>query len=128
MTEDADLFQSDTGKIESAVGAGLARLMSVSADSVFREPVRVGERVVIPAATIAYGGGFGFGGDNMDNGGGGGGGWNDGRPVAVIEAGPDGVKVRPVVDYTRIALTVLAAGFTIYRATRARRGGLLRRG
>jgi uncharacterized spore protein YtfJ len=97
---------------------GLERVISVSADRVFREPVRVGDTVVIPAAAIMYGGGFGFGGDNQNNGGGGGGGWNDGRPVAVIEAGPGGVRVRPVVDVTRIGLTIVAAALTVWRATR----------
>jgi uncharacterized spore protein YtfJ len=99
---------------------GLDRLITVSADRVFREPVRVGETVVVPAAAIAYGGGFGFGGDNRNNGGGGGGGWNDGRPVAVIEAGPSGVRVRPVVDFTRIGLTVVAAAITVWSAGRRR--------
>jgi uncharacterized spore protein YtfJ len=85
---------------------------------VFREPVHVGDTVVIPAAAIAYGGGFGFGGDRGDAGGGGGGGWNDGRPVAVVEAGPDGVRIRPVVDVTKIGLTLVAAALTVWRATR----------
>jgi uncharacterized spore protein YtfJ len=83
--------------------------------------VRVGETVVIPAATIQFGGGFGFGfGMQQDNNGagGGGGGWNDGRPVAVIEAGPGGVRVRPVVDVTRVGLTLVAAALTVWRATR----------
>ena len=92
--------------------------MNVSADRVFREPVRVGETVVIPAAAIAYGGGFGFGGDNQENGGGGGGGWNDGRPVAVIEAGPQGVRVKPVIDFTRIGITLVVAALTVWRITR----------
>jgi uncharacterized spore protein YtfJ len=97
---------------------GLDRLIGMSADRVFREPVRVGETVVIPAATIAYGGGFGFGTDTVANRGGGGGGWNDGRPVAIIEAGPNGVRIRPVVDYTRIGLTALGALLTVWRVTR----------
>ena len=42
-----------------------------------------------PGRGVEFGGGFGFGGDNEANGGGGGGGWNDGRPVAIIEAGPE---------------------------------------
>ncbi len=104
--------------LREQVGAGLERVISVSADRVFREPVRVGETVVIPAAAIMYGGGFGFGTDQSRNGGGGGGGWNDGRPVAVIEAGPAGVRVRPVVDVTKIGLAVLAAAITVWRATR----------
>jgi uncharacterized spore protein YtfJ len=108
-------------RVQQQLTSGLDRLMSVSADRVFREPVRVGETVVIPAAMIQFGGGFGFGfGMQADNNGagGGGGGWNDGRPVAVIEAGPAGVRVRPVVDVTRIGLTLVAAALTVWRATR----------
>ena len=108
-------------RVQQQLTSGLDRLMSVSADRVFREPVRVGETVVIPAATIQFGGGFGFGfGMQQDNNGagGGGGGWNDGRPVAVIEAGPAGVRVRPVVDVTRIGLVLVAAALTVWRATR----------
>jgi uncharacterized spore protein YtfJ len=106
------------GHIQEGLTMGLGKIMSLSADRVYREPVRVGETVVIPAAAIMFGGGFGFGSDNIHNGGGGGGGWNDGRPVAVIEAGPAGVRVRPVVDVTRIGLTLVAAALTVWRATR----------
>jgi uncharacterized spore protein YtfJ len=107
--------------VQQQLTSGLDRIMSVSADRVYREPVRVGETVVIPAAAIQYGGGFGFGlGTQADNNGagGGGGGWNEGRPVAVIEAGPAGVRVRPVVDLTKVGLTVIAAALTVWRATR----------
>src|SRR5512143_371367 len=93
--KDTEIEATDREHLEVTIAAGIDRLMSVSADRVYREPVRVGDRVVIPAATIAYGGGFGFGsgGDEVERGGGGGGGgWNDGRPVAVIEASPDGVR------------------------------------
>jgi uncharacterized spore protein YtfJ len=107
-------------ELREGLTVGLDRIMSVSADRVYRDPVRVGDTVVIPAAAIQYGGGFGFGSDDSVNGGGGGGGWNDGRPVAVIEAGPDGVRVRPVVDVTKIGLTVLAAALTVWRIARSR--------
>jgi uncharacterized spore protein YtfJ len=117
MTDD-DTRTTPVDKIDERLTTGLDRLMSVSADRVFREPVHVGDTVVIPAAAIAYGGGFGFGGDRGDAGGGGGGGWNDGRPVAVVEAGPDGVRIRPVVDVTKIGLTLVAAALTVWRATR----------
>lgn len=116
MSDNIEVSQDPV--VRATVTSGLDRLMTVSADRVYREPVRVGERVVIPAASIAYGGGFGFGTDNRDNGGGGGGGWNDGRPVAVVELGPDGVRVRPVIDLTRIGLVVVAAALTIWRASR----------
>ena len=100
--------------------SGLDRLTNLSADRVFREPVHVGETVVIPAAAIQFAGGFGFGSDNVSNGGGGGGGWNEGRPVAVIEAGPGGVRVKPILDVTRVGLTLVAAALTVWRATRRR--------
>jgi len=103
---------------EQQVELGLDRLMNVSADRVYREPVHLGDTVVIPAASITRAGGFGFGIDQAENGGGGGGGWSDARPVAVIEAGPDGVRVKPVVDFTRIGLTVIAAALTVWRVGR----------
>ena len=119
MTDELRTAGTEQGEeIHERVAAGLDKLLNVSADRVFREPVRVGDTVVIPAAAIMFGGGFGFGGDHEDNGGGGGGGWNDGRPVAVIEAGPAGVRVRPIVDVTRIGLTLVAAALTVWRATR----------
>ncbi len=80
--------------------------------------MRAGDRVVIPAATIEFSGGFGFGGEGPANGGGGGGGHHTGRPVAVIEVGPEGVRVRPVVDFTKVGLTLVAAALTVWRATR----------
>jgi uncharacterized spore protein YtfJ len=109
---------NDEEHIRATLNGGLDRLMRVSADLVFAQPVRVGDRVVIPAATVEFSGGFGFGGDNASNGGGGGGGHQAGRPVAIIEAGPSGVRVKPVIDFTRVGLTVLAAALTVWRAAR----------
>ncbi len=105
-------------RIRATMSSGLDRLMNVSADRVYAEPVRVGDRVVIPAASVEFSGGFGFGGDSLSNGGGGGGGYQAGRPVAIIEAGPDGVKVKPVIDFTRVGLTLVAAALTVWRASR----------
>lgn len=104
-------------EIEATVASGIDRMLGVGAEQVFRDPIRVGDRVVIPAATIAYGGGFGFGGAQQE-GGGGGGGWNDGRPVAVIDCSPEGVRVRPVVDFTRVGIVLIGAVLTVWRATR----------
>jgi uncharacterized spore protein YtfJ len=109
---------SDVERIRATMNSGLDRLMSVSADRVYAEPVRAGDRVVIPAASIEFSGGFGFGGDTASNGGGGGGGHHTGRPVAVVEVSPDGVRVRPVVDFTKVGLTLLAAALAVWRATR----------
>jgi uncharacterized spore protein YtfJ len=102
----------------------LGRLMDVGAERVFRDPVQVGERVVITAASIDLMGGLGFGGgsDNQANGGGGGGmgGRSEGRPVAAIEIGPEGVVVRPIVDVTRLGMTVLLGAFAMWRAMHRR--------
>ncbi|MDZ4828199.1 MAG: hypothetical protein SGJ13_17310 [Actinomycetota bacterium] len=106
--------------IGDTVITGVERILGVSAANVFSDPIHVGERVAIPAATITRYGGFGYGSDDHDNGGGGGGGAADGRPVAVIEVGADGVVVRPVLDFTKITLVLVAAGLTVWRATRSR--------
>jgi uncharacterized spore protein YtfJ len=121
MTENLSTDPASTPedeRIRATMSSGLDRLMSVSADRVFAEPVRIGDRVVIPAASIEFSGGFGFGGDGNSNGGGGGGGHQAGRPVAIIEAGPAGVRVKPVIDFTRVGLTLAAAALTVWRASR----------
>ena len=97
--------------------------------TIFSEPLEVGDRTVITAATVERAGGFGFGGgaasgpEDADEGqsgggGGGGGGSSTARPVAVIEITADGVHVEPIIDVTRIgvtALLTLAAAFKILR-------------
>jgi uncharacterized spore protein YtfJ len=107
--------------IGARVESALARIMDgVGARDVFGDPQTVGDRMLITASVIERAGGFGFGGgfgteadDEQQEGGsvgggggGGGGGSVVGRPVAVIEVGPSGVNVRPVVDVTRIGITV----------------------
>jgi len=99
--------------------------------AVFGEPVKSGEYTLITASEVSGGGGFGLGegwsgqpgsdgnagaqnttgtaggaGPSGGSGGGGGGGAL-GRPVAVIVIGPQGVKVEPIVDVTKIALQAL---------------------
>jgi hypothetical protein len=41
--------------------------------------------------------------------------------VAVIEVGPAGVRVRPILDFTRIGLTAVAAALTVLRTRWVRR-------
>ncbi len=90
-------------------------------DTVFGEPIRQGETTIIPAAEVITGFGFGFGfgrgsdsGDEPRHEGGGGGGGGGGsvmaRPVAAIVASPDGVRVEPVIDVTKVALAAITAG------------------
>jgi len=106
------------------VAHGLSNITDVGADRIFRDPVHVGERVVITAAALDIAGGMGVGNgvDNEGNGGGGGGGGGrtEGRPVAAIDIGPDGVTIRPIIDFTRIGVTLLIGAFAVWRAMRKR--------
>lgn len=114
-----------------SVERALARIHDgTSAGAVFSPAERIGDKLVITAAEVKRAGGFGFGaGLGTDDpsergaggGGAGGGGQSDARPVAVITVGPDGVSVKPVLDYTKIGLAVLAGALTLWRLTRKRR-------
>jgi len=105
----------------------MERLVSVADPSaVFAEPVQVGERTVITASEVSIGLGFGYGfgagtapesdvegadqpqGSGYGGGGGGGGGANA-RPVAAIIVEPQGVRVEPIVDVTKLGLAFLTA-------------------
>ncbi len=123
--------RQDPEAVVEAVGVrverGFERLMGgLSADDVFGS-VTHADRVVVTAATIERAGGFGFGagaGTDPDEAGGGGGGGGGGgtaaaRPVAVVEVTPDGAVVRPVLDYTRIGITVALAALAVWRTLRA---------
>lgn len=118
-----DTEQYDAGavvdEVAAKVDAGMDRIFGgLSADSVFGTE-QVGETVVITAAAIERAGGFGFGagaGTDSDEpssggagGGGGGGGSGQARPVAIIEVTPQGVSVRPVLDFTKIGVTVFVS-------------------
>ncbi len=93
--------------------------------AVYGEPITSGNYTVVTASEVTAGGGFGYGfgggsapasapgqtpGQERENegggGGGGGGGGSSGRPVATIIIGPEGVRVEPVIDATKIALAI----------------------
>ena len=97
---------------------------STTARDVFSEPATVGDRLVITASATDRAGGFGFGtgtdGQESAGGGGGGGGHASGRPVAVIEVGPHGVEVHPILDLTRIGIAVIATVMGLLRIGRKR--------
>lgn len=98
-------------------------------EAVFSEPESHGEYSAITASEVSMGIGYGYGGgggsgtetgdDAKSNGepsvgygaggGGGGGGGAAARPVAVIEIGPHGVRVEPIVDPTKIAIAFFTA-------------------
>ncbi len=92
-------------------------LKVANVNNVYGQPIVQGNTVIIPSAelTVALGFGFGQGNDGKDNsggGGGGGGGKAFARPVAVIIATPESVRVEPVMDATKIALAgITLAGF-----------------
>jgi uncharacterized spore protein YtfJ len=102
-------------------------LDTASVDLVYGDPVEHGDTMIIPTAEIlvglGFGAGYGGGGSGKqedeeagegygEGGGGGGGGRTFSRPVAIVVSSPEGVRVEPVVDVTKIALGALtAAGF-----------------
>ncbi|MBI4927693.1 MAG: hypothetical protein HY835_08000 [Anaerolineae bacterium] len=120
-------------------------LKTAGVDMVYGKPVKVGDTTIIPTAEVLTYMGFGVGaggGHAVDNkavdeqgepksmgdaggsgAGGGGGGKTFSRPVAVVVATPQGVEVKPIVDWTKIALALLTAwGFMGGMAIRMRRG------
>jgi uncharacterized spore protein YtfJ len=123
--------QGDTVSEESAtegVGGQVARRIGVisGAEQVARALERaasgegavgpattVGDRAVIPLletlASGGFGGGAGGGLQGEGGGGGGGGGVGRSRAVAVAIVEPDGVKIRPVIDLTGLALPAASA-------------------
>jgi uncharacterized spore protein YtfJ len=104
-------------------------LESATVDAVYGEPIVSGDHLIIPAAEVlsalGFGVGSGYGSSPTEEGegqknamgggsGGGGGGRVLSRPVAVVIASPEGVRVEPVVDVTKIVLAGLtAAGFML---------------
>ncbi len=107
-------------------------LDTADVNKVYAEAVEHEGTLIIPAAEVvagmAFGAGYGSGGPvdengNASGGGGGGGGKTFARPVAIIIADRDGVRVEPVMDPTKIALTALTAfGFVFSTIARIRRG------
>ena len=94
---------------------------------VYGEPIQHEDTLIIPTAEVLCGMGFGVGSGSGTSAeqnpekpsqgsgiGGGGGGRILSRPVAVVVASPEGVRVEPVVDITKIALAGLTAlGFMV---------------
>ncbi len=113
-------------------------LATADVSVVFGEPIQHEDTLIIPTAEVLAGLGFGFGsgsGNSPEESdqkpaegsgfGGGGGGRILSRPVAVVVASPEGVRVEPVIDITKIALAGLTAlGFMVgmmFRMTSRRR-------
>jgi uncharacterized spore protein YtfJ len=129
--EDAVNGLESLNLIEDAMDKFIA---TADVEKVYGKPIKNGDTVIVPTAEILCAMGFGVGnasGDQMDGeggnrgegGGGGGGGRVLSRPVAIIIASPEGVRVEPIIDPTKIALAALtAAGFVISMLFRMMRG------
>lgn len=83
---------------------------------VYGDPVELGDKRVIPVATVSYmfGAGSGRGGkDGQQGEGGGGGGGLRVNPLGVIEISPSGTRFIPVVDANRMALLGIVGLFMV---------------
>jgi len=139
-----DLITNPTMQGVTSVQKTMERFLAAAdVEAVYGDPVQHGETMIIPAAEVLSGMGFGIGfgiGDNNQSdeetaedqptagsaggGGGGGGGRVLSRPVAVVIVEPGSVRVEPVVDVTKIALAAFTAfGFMFSMLARMRAKG-----
>jgi uncharacterized spore protein YtfJ len=136
MSEEVNKLGFDNVKNLEQASQLMEKLFDVARPgAVFSQPTTAGDRTVITASEVRVGMGFGYGGGGGTGpadeeggeaqsgvgGGGGGGGGSAGRPVAVISIGPEGVRVEPVVDVTKISLamfTTLGSMFLMLRNMR----------
>ena len=79
---------------------------SANVNAVFGQPVQVGEKTVIPIASVRYGFGLGFGEQeepaNEASVGGGGGAGAIAKPLGLAEITPESTRVETVVDEQRV--------------------------
>lgn len=117
-----DLTESGSARLRESLNAVFGE---ASPATIFSAPERVGDDLVVTAVAWERAGGFGLGaGSGADDEGGfgyGGGGASQGRPVAVVRIGQRGVEVRPVIDLTKIWVTVLLGATGVWRALRSGR-------
>ena len=108
-------------------------VVSAQVGLAYGEPRVVGDRTIIPIGAVGYGFGWGGGGGtaldkagNPATGSGGGGGGAVGvQPFALLEISGDRVRLRPVLDWTRIivALIVTVGPFVLPRLLGRLRAG-----
>ena len=129
MSENLTKIAIEAVPNQQAANDLLARLFEITKPgAVFSQPVSQGEYTVITASELTAGMGVGYGGGGGSGsgqstpekqesgvgfgGGGGGGGVTLARPVAAIIIGPEGVRVEPIVDATKIAREELGLPIT----------------
>ncbi len=119
------------GFISGAEQVSRALERAASGEGAVGPTTTLGDQAVIPLletfASGGFGGGAGGGVEGEGGGGGGGGGIGRSRTIAVAVVGPDGVKIRPVVDVTGLALPAAGAiGALLMRGAGRRRRRLRR--
>lgn len=104
-----------TGPAMHAIEQTVGRLFnSARVDAIFGEPIERGNVTIIPCAEVTLGLGMGSGANPQDKNtpgmgeGVGGGAAARGRPVAVIVMTREGVKVKPIVNVTRVVGAVFS--------------------
>ncbi len=135
MSQDSNPIEVMVVKNQKQATELVEKLFTVAKpETIYSQPVSANDYTVITASEVSVSMGFGFGsGGGIDpvpiegnpasqtnpqeqtdeingsggGGGGGGGGLAVGRPVAVISIGPQGVRVEPVMDITKIALAFI---------------------
>jgi len=98
-------------------------LVTSGASVVYGRPIKQGDVTIIPAAEViagvGFGTGFGYGpaseGEDKTTAiggveGGGGAGRTFSRPVAVVIISPEGVRIEPVRDRTKVLIAAITAG------------------
>lgn len=141
------ILAASSGSLDSVQEILEKFLDTARVEAVYGQPVQHGSTLIIPTAEVLTGMGFGMGfgggeapqeeekdipaeepeeeskrGGTGAGGGGGGGGQSLSRPVAVIIADQDGVRIEPVFDRTKVALAALTAlGFAVSMLARMRR-------
>ena len=137
MSENFNKLMLETVADQQSANELIGKLFDVTRpEAVYSQPVTVGEHTIITASEYMAGMGVGYGsgggtgptpnGEETEatgyGGGGGGGGTTMARPVATIIVGPNGVRVEPVVDVTKIAVTMFTALGAMAMALRKMKG------
>ena len=138
-------FTNETPASFEFARSELDKLMATAnVEAVYGKPIKHNDSIIIPSSEVFAVMGVGGGSWMMEpepiaedeagepeqekpeekprsgnGGGGGGGGYTFARPVALIIAGPDGVRVEPVFDRTKVLLAAFTA-FGFMFATMAR--------
>ena len=82
---------------------------SAGVESVYGDPIEIGDRTIVPVARVAYGFGGGFGrGQGAEGEGGGVGGGVSAQPAGVVEVAEGGTRFVRYGDRRRAGLALLA--------------------